>query len=351
VKLGFILEPQAASSNYRVVLPMDALERRGHTVIWPASVDDDTPARALLSCDLVHCFRRLDRTRDLKQLASRGVAISFDNDDDLAATDISGDATGTIRGHRGRFANIKKFNDILKITRFADLATTPSAVIAAKYREAGAANVAVIENQLDSDQKRDFGRRVTHAGIVLGWIAGREHEADLPSLSITDAVSRLLDQHENLRLLTVGARLPLSSPRYEYIEAVPFKELLQLARRIDIGVAPLADTQFNNARSNVKLKEYAAGGAVWLASPVGAYRDMGRGKGGELVEDDDWFGALDRLIRSGFKRRRLSREAVKWARSQTILDHVSVWEEAFEGAIERAQARMAASQARTASPR
>ncbi|MGA2455064.1 MAG: hypothetical protein ABSG93_16255 [Solirubrobacteraceae bacterium] len=349
MKLGFILEPEAPNSNYRVILPMRALERRGHTVVWPSSIDDDIPLRALLNCDLVHCFRRLDRIRDLKQLSSRGVAISFDNDDYLAAIDISSTDSGrTVSGAKGRFMNVRKFTDILKVTRFADLTTTPSEALAARYRTAGAENVAVIENQLDGGAMLGFGRRVRHEGIVIGWIASKEHEADLPHLTVTDAIARLLDMHANLRVLTVGSRLPLSSTRYEYLKEVPFEKLLQVSGRIDIGIAPLADTQFNRARSNVKLKEYAAAGATWLASPVGAYREMGRGEGGRLVEDDQWFDALDGLIRGGFRRRRRAREAMKWAQSQTVDNHASIWEEAFIGAIGRTHARTTGSRAASA---
>jgi hypothetical protein len=89
----------------------------------------------------------------------------------------------------------------------------------------------------------------------------------------------------------------------------------------------------------VKLKEYGAVGATWLASPVGAYREMGTQEGGRLVEDD-WFDAIDDLVRHRFKRRRLSRQALRWARSQTVDDHASLWEDAFLGAIERAAARV-----------
>jgi glycosyltransferase involved in cell wall biosynthesis len=341
MKLGFIMEPEASNSNYRVLMPMLALERRGHSVVWPSSVKAGAPLQALMGCDLVHCFRRPDRIADLRALSARGVAVSFDNDDDLRAIDLSSGSGRKASSGRGRMENVKKFTDMMKIARFADLTSTPSEVLAETYRAAGAANVTVIENHLDDRSIPGYGSRTPHDGMVVGWVAGREHELDLPHLSVTDAIARLLERHQDLRVLTVGSRLTLSSPRYEFRKQVQFEEIVGICSGFDIGIAPLADTQFNRARSNVKLKEYAAGGTPWLASDVGPYRGMGKREGGVLVEGDRWFEALDSLIGSNLRRWRLSRQALKWAKSQTMDKHVMIWEEAFEEAIERAQRRMA----------
>jgi hypothetical protein len=346
VKLGVIFEPEAYNSYYRAIFPMRALERRGHEVVWPATLQQDVPTKALFGCDLVHCFRRIDRVGDLKTLAAHGVAISFDNDDDLSAIDLSNTSSGRyVAGPRGRLNNRKKFTEILKITRFADLATTPSEVLAEKYREAGAEAVTVIENYIDDRAMPSYGRRLRHDGVVVGWVAGKEHERDLPQLSVTEAIAALLDRHPQLRVVTIGSRLQLNSARYEFRQQVPYEELARATGGFDIGIAPLLDTPFNRARSNVKLKEYSAGGAAWLASAVGPYRAMGTREGGRLVHHDRWLEALDELIRSGFKRRRLSRQALKWAKRETIDANAPVWEDAFEGAIERAQARFQARRA------
>jgi len=351
MRLGFIAEPRAPNSNYRAIFAMRALERLGHEVLWPAQLERDVALGDLLTCDLVHCFRRLDRSSDLKQLAQRGVAISFDNDDDFGAADIVKDPSGKLQvGSAARLGNTRRFTEILRLARFADLATTPSRVLAEKYRAAGAGHVAVIENRLDSAID-GFGVRAAHAGVVVGWMAGSEHERDLPLLPIVDVLAQLLDRHAQLRVVTVGLRLPLRSERYEFRPKVPFGHLLGAMADFDIGIAPLADTPFNHARSDIKLKEYASVGAAWLASPVGAYRDTGGGEGGRLVGDDEWFDALDGLIRGGLRRRRLSRQALRWAHAQTIDRFAARWEEEFSLAIERAQARRSAPRGRTAAPR
>jgi hypothetical protein len=341
MRLGFIAEPRAPNSNYRVIFPMRALEALGHEVLWPAHLERDLALSDLMRCDLVHCFRRLDRSRDLKQLVQKGVAVSFDNDDDFSAADVVPDRArpGKLAaGGKVRAGNAKRFTEILRLTKIADLTTTPSHVLAEKYRAAQANHVAVIDNHLDGDVA-GFGSKAAHEGIVVGWMAGAEHEPDLARLPIADVLGRLLDAHPALRVVTVGLRLPLRSERYEFRAKVPFGELLGAMADFDIGIAPLADTPFNQARSSIKLKEYGAIGAAWLASPVGAYREMGTREGGQLVGDDAWFDTLHGLISGRFKRRRLSRQALKWAQSQTIDRFASQWEDEFSLAIERALRR------------
>lgn len=336
MKLGFILERTKNNSNYRVTTPMRALEQRGHTVVRATNIAEDVSMRALMQCDLVHCFRREDRIADLRALSARGVAITFDNDDDVASSDHSLDGKKAQR----LVANRKVFARYLKAAQIADLVTTPSHTLAEKYRAAGIENVAVIENYLDRDTP-GFGSRSSHDGIVVGWVAAREHADDLAHFDFTGVLTQLLDTYPDVRIVTVGVPFKLRSERYEHIRDVPYTELLQTTSKFDIGIAPLVDSAFNRARSSVKLKEYAAGGAAWMASPVGPYRGLGEKQGGMLVDDDGWLAALDRIIASRRTRARLARRALRWAKTQTIDRHVNVWEAAFEAAIERAGERTA----------
>jgi hypothetical protein len=344
VRLGFIVTPALVNSLYRAAYPMDALRRRGHDVMWPVPLDDDVPMRELYGCDLVHCFRREDRTVDLQELSRRGVAISVDNDDDLGELGVY-EGVASLTARRGY---AKRAALLATQARGADLVTTPSRVIAEKYRAAGVRNVAVIENHLDPNLEC-FGHRSKHEGVVVGWVAGTEHAVDVGPLGIARTLARLLDAHPQLRVLTVGVKLDLPRARYEHIPRVRHNELLKVISRIDIGIAPLVDNPFNRARSDVKLKEYGAGGAAWLASPVTPYLGLGPKQGGRLVRDGEWFDALEQLIGDARARRRLARRALRWARTQTTDRHAAQWETEFERAIERASARRA--EARTATAR
>jgi len=332
MKLGVIYEPSSANAFYRAVFPLQELEQRGHTVVWPTR-PDSIPLREFLRCDLVHCYRRTDRLGDLRALSGRGVAISFDNDDDFAAAEVSDGGEGL----KGRRHNLQLHREMLQAAKLADVTTTPSELLAERYRAAGVEHVSVLENHLR--RSFGFGSRSKHDGVVVGWVAGREHRLDLERIPIADALRRLLDEHPQLRVLTVGVRLPLESPRYEHVDGIEYNDLLKTINRIDIGIAPLADTPFNRSRSNVKLKEYSSGGAMWLASPVGPYRDMGEAQGGRLVTDDNWFAEVDALLRRPRSRRRLARRALRWAKTQTLDRYVGGWDQAFSDATERVAQR------------
>jgi len=337
MQLGVIYEPSQANSFYRAVFPLQALQRRGHTVIWPQAVND-VPMAKFLECDLVHCYRRTDRLADLRRLSRCGVAISFDNDDNLTALDtaVAADGTSMESGVHVLRYNKRWFSESVKAARLADLTTTPSELLAERYRREGAGNVLVIGNSVEP-RMFGFGSRSRHEGLVIGWVAGGEHYADLEQIPVAEAIRGLLEAHPHVRLLTVGVRLPIDSERYRHVLGVPFRELMKVIGGIDIGIAPLADTPFNRCRSDIKLKEYAAGGAAWLASPVGPYRALGERQGGMLVGDDGWYAALDTLISKPRLRKRLSRRALAWAKAQTMDKYAETWEAAFEQAIRLAR--------------
>jgi glycosyltransferase involved in cell wall biosynthesis len=185
--------------------------------------------------------------------------------------------------------------------------------------------VQVIGNYLAPDVARPRHR---HDGIVIGWIAALEHRADADRIKIADTLRRLIAKHHDVRVECIGVNLGLPD-RYRHDSSVPFLELPRRIAGFDIGIAPLADIVWNWARSDIKVKEYAASGVPWLASPVGPYLGLGEDQGGRLVSDDGWFEALDRLVTRRRERRRLARRAKAWAKRQTIEAVADCWEQVF----------------------
>jgi glycosyltransferase involved in cell wall biosynthesis len=143
-----------------------------------------------------------------------------------------------------------------------------------------------------------------------------------------------MDRCPEVRVMTVGVRLNLDASRYTHHRYIPLHELFYTVRKFDIGLAPIADIPMSYARSDIKVKEYAAAGVPWVASARGSYAALGPKAGGILVEDDGWEEALVTLVRSSFRRSRLQRQATKWGKSQHIMHHIGLWESAWKKAIE-----------------
>lgn len=314
-----------ANANYRVVEPLKAMALRGHHIVWAAQEGEVDP-RHLGSCDVVHVYRRADDTsrRVLAQLARAGVGIVYDNDDDLRAIPKE---SPDYKKYGGPMAH-RLWAQSIALARLATVVTTTNEPLAEAYRKAGAKRVEVIPNQLAADVGRSRRR---HDGIVIGWIGGIDHRADEVRIGISAALRRLTEERDDLRVDSVGVKLRLDRS-YTHRSHLPFDRLPGHIGGYDIGIAPLADLPGNRVRSDIKLKEYAASGVPWLASPVGPYRNLGEAQGGRLVADGDWYEALKRLVDDHADRERLSQAGVEWARRNTITSVAHHWEQVFRDA-------------------
>jgi glycosyltransferase involved in cell wall biosynthesis len=299
------------------------MERRGHDVVWPADAQGRADVKRLAGCDLVHVYRSGDDEtwQALRQLSRLGTPLTYDNDDDFTAIAKESPTYSSMSGARGR----RLFEMTVRVAQLARCFTTTTQAMAEKYRRAGIERIEVIGNYLAPDVTRP---RIHHDGVVIGWIAGIEHQADAQRLRIADVFERLLAKHPTVHLESIGVNLGLKS-HYRHDPHVPFPDLPGRIGGFDIGIAPLADIPMNWGRSDIKLKEYAASGVPWLASPIGPYAELGERQGGRLVADDEWFEALERLVTKPRERRRLARTAKRWAKHQTIEAAADRWEHVF----------------------
>ena len=322
MRLGTVMLPNA-NANYRAVFPLREMERRGHEIVWPRDPAANPVVRELARCDVVHVYRRADdEIRPLlTQLVRGGTPITYDNDDDF-----TGHPKGTaVYKKEGGFRGQRYFQATVKVARMARWMTTTTDVLATRYRDAGVERVEVMPNHLSPEARRPGNR---HAGIVVGWIAALEHQVDLARIPIRDALERLVATHADVRVESIGVNLGLGE-RYRHDPFVPFPDLPQRIAGFDIAIAPLTDIPWNRARSDIKLKEYAASGVPWLASPVGSYATLGEDEGGRLVADDDWFDALDRLVTHRRERKRLARRGKGWAKRHMMDAVAERWERLF----------------------
>jgi glycosyltransferase involved in cell wall biosynthesis len=332
IRIAYLAMPSTGNGFYRGIAPMMALEARGHRVTR-LPVDGPVPPGALADVDLLHVHRYADeRTLKLVRLAKQsGAAVVWDNDDDAGGIE-----RGTIAYKKYGGANWERRRVAMrKLFAHTDLVTAPSGYLAQRLAQDGAPRTAVVENYPPNQFLNVRAR--PHDGVVVGWIAGKEHEVDVEPLRLRDAFGRLLDDLPELRIHTFGTKLGLRSERSVHVDVVPLLRLTEEAAAFDVGIAPLADVGFNRARSNIKLKEYAAAGLPWLASPTGPYAGMGEQQGGRLVPDDRWYEEVRRLVEKKRERRKLQKRAVKWVAGETLEGNAHRWEELFVDAVERAR--------------
>lgn len=264
----------------------------------------------------------------VRRLRDLGVAVVWDSDDDIGSVPKGTSAYRELGRRRGVR---RHFERSVEMASAASLMTTTTESIAGIYRARGVERVAVIGNHV---RAADVGRpRRRRAGVVIGCTAASEHQHDIDALRIADTLQRLLDEHDALRVVAIGVDLKLRDRRYTHHVRVPVTSLIEHERVFDIGIAPLVDSPLNASRSDVKLKEYAAAGAMWLASPRGPYAGYGEREGGRLVADGDWHAALDALVRDPALRRTLAGRAQTWVRQQTIERVARRWENVFRHAV------------------
>jgi glycosyltransferase involved in cell wall biosynthesis len=334
MRAAILAHPTQFNTSYRALQPAEALGSSGHGVALFLAGEEHFTERELRDYDVVFVYRYFERTTQqlVTRLRQQGAAVVWDNDDDL--TGYPSDVTESRR--RGALRSQKMTARISAMLSVADLVTTSTPFLAAAFRERGAREVRVVENYV-ATQFLDAQPR-EHDGLVIGWTAAEEHRHDLLELGLRETLQRLIDAHPDVRVASVGIDLALERDRYRCHDYVEFKDLPALVAGFDVGIAPIVDEPFNRARSNVKLKEYAALGIPWLASPIGPYAGMGEREGGRLVPDDRWYEELERLVVKRRERRKLGKAAARWAREQTIQRNGARWVEAIAAAVEHRRA-------------
>jgi glycosyltransferase involved in cell wall biosynthesis len=196
-----------------------------------------------------------------------------------------------------------------------------TAELAQAMREAGVADVAVVENALDDETLALAGTirgsHVPHDGILVTYGSGtKTHDTDFRQASA--ALLRLLRARPEVRLRVIGelnlpAEFEAVATRVERLGPMPYARYLTLLGESDINLAPLEPGVFNDAKSNIKFLEAAILGVPSVCSPRAQFAAVVRdGESGFLADDEAaWFAALEALAGDAGLRRRLGETAMQ----------------------------------------
>ena len=116
------------------------------------------------------------------------------------------------------------------------------------------------------------------------------------------------------------------------LEKIPGIDLLYYPSKLkecafDLAVAPIIETGFNQGKSDLKIKEYAALGVPVVASNITPYKEsVQNGHTGFLATTGkEWFDAIELLIKDEVLRKRLGKNNHDWYEQNTIDKHVHEW--------------------------
>lgn len=175
------------------------------------------------------------------------------------------------------------------------------------------ANMELVQLSKETMKNYDMVNEKVKIGYFSGSITHNEN-FDL----VKDAIIKLLQKHDNLELHLVG-HLDLPTEMKPFINRikthsyVSWQKLPNLISEVDINIAPLVNSIFNEAKSEIKWLEAALVKVPTVASDIGAFKEMIiDNETGILVSDFDWFVKLDELVQSCEKRKYLATKAYEY---------------------------------------
>lgn len=332
------LADRTACGQYRCLLPGEALAQRGHTIIADETMNMDFIDRAD-----VFVGQRVGKPgpsalwQGLARDPKRTARMVYELDDDVfaLADELSNPNHRTWPALLGNVAaNIA----------CADVVTVSTDQLADVVNAHTSAPVHVVPNTVPDRLLDQVVLPRVPAVHTLGWSGSNTHNGDWAWDATAESVLSWFAfsrSAEGWRLRTLGALpqpLELATQRYAgqvqhiHNDGTPdIDTYYKLLRRwFDVGLAPLAPTEFNRSKSDLRLLELAALGIPWVASNVGPYASVREARGGLHVNiHRGWYQALSAVCGDEDMRRELRMQGRVWARTRTISTALPKWEEAF----------------------
>lgn len=175
---------------------------------------------------------------------------------------------------------------------------------------------------LSKEALKNKTRKDDHVGI--GYFSGSLTHNDDFEL-VLPALTKVMEKYPQVQLHVVGELdLPEALQQYKArVVSHPFvdwKKLPSLIAEVDINLAPLEQSIFNEAKSENKWVEAALVKVPTVASNVGAFQRMiVSGETGILCDtEDEWVEQLSRLVEDKKERERIAENAHRYCTKKCV---------------------------------
>lgn len=319
------------------------LKKQGHNIeiIWPAQRDNflkgelDKNGKIVGvqipgDADVIVLQRVTNNylAQAIKHITAKGVAVVIDMDDDLSSIHPENPAFEYLRPGKGKEHT---WENARQACMDATIVTVSTPALLKRYAPHGRGTV--LYNMVPGPFLT-----IPHAdSATVGWGGStHSHPNDLPILGTP--VSQWLQ--DGITFKTVGppdrVTEKLGLRRGIEIESsgpIPINRYPLKLTEIGIGVAPLADTGFNAAKSWLKPLEYAAVGVPCVASPRAEYTRLNKLGVGLLAKNSrEWYTAVKFLVDNPAARVELAEKGRSVVAELTVEKQAWRWLEAWASA-------------------
>jgi glycosyltransferase involved in cell wall biosynthesis len=349
----FLTSPEEYKSGvwfYRNVVPARILREIGHEVKMVVLVDkideswysypDVAVFKGMYNVDPIPLIRKL------KQNKKR---VVYDIDDDFEAVNPDNPALSAVK---------KRMDFVRLMLKEADIITTTTEILRDRLQKYNK-NIYICPNALDFTEFRERDKKSDI--LKIGYSGGATHWFDLEI--VVDVLLELQKKHQFKFILQGMTGQPLIAEMYGYqyylthgfvpekkeyfISALrTFEKLKRLdylhipwyppilypeilrGLDLDIGICPLHDNRFNQAKSCIKFYEFSSTGSAVLASNVLPYKK----EVNYLAKNKfkDWYNKLERLIIDKEFREKTAEKQWEWVeKNRNIREVIKNWENAF----------------------
>lgn len=316
----------AAGHDVHVVEPKD---RRLKVVMEGDTVKDvlDVDADVVVLQRVTHAYM----AQAIGVMRAKGITVVVDVDDDLSSIHPSNPAWQV---HHPGSGGLHSWRNVALACRNASLVTVSTPALLEVYARHGRGHV--LPNYLP-DYYYGLPRVDSE---VIGW-PGSYHSHPNDPESLGGAIARLVDEGAAfvMRGDPTGAGTAFGLGQDPPGGPVPIEGWPAAVASLGVGIAPLADTKFNAAKSWLKPLEMSAAGVPWVASPRVEYRRLHEMGAGVLADRPRvWYRELKWLRESAALRAEMSEAGRAVADQLRLSQHAWRWMDAWTRAYEVQQA-------------
>lgn len=261
----------------------------------------------------------------------QGIAVVIDMDDDLSAIHPSNPAHA---GLHPRARNGWSWQAAQRSCRDATLVTVSTSALASRY-PARTGGAHVLDNYVPASYldvpRIDTHQEVGYAGSL------HSHPDDVPEVGF--AIERLTSEDAVSFRIVGGAAEGFAaalglSEEPSTTGPLDIEDWPAGVASLGVGMAPLSDTRFNEAKSRLKVLEMSALGVPWVASPRVEYTRFHdeTGVGFLARRPRDWYRRLRDLATNEGLRADESAAGREACRTRTYEANAWRWMEAWERA-------------------